>query len=349
MAPARAAAAALFEAVVRIRNHMYDSALLRQNRLPRPVISIGNLTFGGSGKTPLAIHLAQTVCRLGATPVLLSRGYGRTDQNDLILEPGREPAASAERLGDEPALLRRRVPELWLGISADRYAVGLEISALCARPIFILDDGYQHRRLARNLNLLIIDSAQPLAGNRLMPRGSLREPLEYMKRADVILINGGFGHPSSNAGESCVRSHMRPDAAVFHCVQEIAGLVPFQEWQLAGYSYQALIHAQPVYLVAAIGNPDRFHRDVKALNLEITGARFFRDHARLTHTDWLACAAEASRTGAGSIVTTEKDAVKISRAPDFPLLVAVQGTRIAEQLEMEKRLSPLIGSCCEAD
>src|SRR5512144_2287876 len=196
MAPALWAASAMFGGAVRLRNRMDDSSLLPQKRLRQPVISIGNLTAGGSGKTPLAIHLGQTIHRLGGTPVLLSRGYGREQRSDIVLAPGNDLndlSVSSEQLGDEPTLVRRRVTELWLGISANRYRVALAVSRRCADPVFILDDGYQHRKLARDLDMVVIDCTQPLAENHILPRGTLREPWENLGRADMIVILGPVG------------------------------------------------------------------------------------------------------------------------------------------------------------
>jgi tetraacyldisaccharide 4'-kinase len=337
LVPAACVASRLFEGAVRVRNGLYESGALPQRQLPHPVVSIGNLTAGGAGKTPLAICLAQIISRMGRVPILLSRGYRRQTRMDLILGPEEPIAAPAQTLGDEPALIRRHLPEIWLGIGARRYKIGNRITGRVARPVFILDDGFQHLRLRRDLNILVIDRFQPLACNRVLPLGSLREPLCGMRRADVVVINGAPPAQAPDPVEAEVRS-IKPEAAIFHCVQQIDYLAPILLWKGHGRECNPGPISGPAFLVAAIGNPDRFYFDIRALDIEVVGARFLRDHAAPGPADWRAFAAEARAQGAAAIITTEKDAIKLVEAPDFPLLVAVQSTRIFEQAEWEKRL-----------
>jgi len=331
----------MFETLVRVRNRMYDASLLPRLRLPHAVISIGNLTLGGSGKTPLVIHLAQTISLFGGTPALLSRGYGRAARSPVVLPPGEDIRYPAQLLGDEPALVRQHEPKVWLGISPNRYAVGLQIAQHEARPLFILDDGFQHRRLERNLDLLIIDRSQPLASNRVLPRGSLREPLAGLRRADIVVINGIHDRQDRDPVEAVIRE-IKPDATVLHCVQQIDRLISFSDWKEKGASGEPYCDGEPAFLVAAIGNPDRFRRDVRALGIDIRGVRFFRDHFRMQARELLSCAAEARAMGARVLITTEKDAIKLASAIDFPLLVAVQSVRLFEQAELERMLRVMI-------
>jgi tetraacyldisaccharide 4'-kinase len=331
----------LFEGLVRARNKMYDASLLPQVRLPHPVISIGNLTVGGSGKTPLVIYVAQMVSRLGGIPVLLSRGYGTALKAPVILPPGESVSFPAQVLGDEPALVRRHEARLWLGISPDRHAAGLRISQVGTPMVFILDDGFQHRRLKRDLDLLVVDRMQPLAQNRMAPLGTLREPLAGLRRADLVVINGRYKNGDYDPLEAAIRE-IKPNGVIFHCAQQIERLVPFAEWQGKSPAAGLSRDTKAAFLVAAIGNPERFRRDVQALGIEIKGTRFFRDHFRLRAGDWLSCTREARASGAGALITTEKDAIKLSDALDFPLFVAVQSTRLTEQSQLEQMLATMI-------
>ncbi len=327
----------LYACVVRLRNCFYDRRFFAQGRLPYPVISIGNLTLGGSGKTPLAIHMAQVIARMGRIPVLLSRGYGRLRKNPLIVKPGERIAFPAQALGDEPALIRQHAPETWLGISSDRYAVGLQIGRWTQNPVFLLDDGFQHRRLHRDLDLVVIDRTQPLLQNRVVPRGTLREPLAGLRRADILVINGAFRSEQADPLEELVR-RFSPNAAIKHCVQRIDRLVEFVHWRAAGAAGAPCADMPTVYLAAAIGNPDRFSKDVREFGIEIKGARFFRAHFPLRGNDWRSCAEAARRCGAGALLTTEKDAIKLTEGIDYPLLVAVQSMRLFEQADLERKL-----------
>ena len=319
----------IFEALVRTRNELYAAGWLRQNHLPRPVISIGNLTLGGTGKTPLAIYLAVLLRKLDAAPALLSRGYGRGSQDRIqVIGPDDEPSNLAWRAGDEPALVRRRVPEIWLGISKDRRAAGERILEKRPDAVFILDDGFQHRNLHRDLDIVMVDRGQPLAANRVFPRGTLREPLAGLQRAQIVLLNGRYQAGEADPVEASVRA-INPTAHIMHCVQRVEALVPYASWRglhITGNNN----HPASAFLVAAIGNPERFRSDIEAHGVRIAGTRFLRDHQPLNPGTLLQCTKEARRSRAEALITTEKDAIKLPQAPDFPLLVSVQSTCVHE-------------------
>ncbi len=330
-----------YEFFVRVRNVSYDSKLLTQRCLPHPVISIGNVTMGGSGKTPLVIYMAQLISRLGRTPVMLSRGYGRAGKNPLIVPPQEHAAIPPHISGDEPALIRRHAPEIWLGIHPDRYAVGLQIGRQASNPVFILDDGFQHRRLRRDIDIVVIDRIQPLKQNRVLPRGTLREPLTGLRRAGILVINGAPSATQEDPVEDLIRN-LNPEAVVFHCIQKIDRLIEFSRWRTDGAPSVPCGSRPKAFLAAAIGNPARFRKDAREFGIEIQGERFFRDHYRLNPYDWRTCTEAARSCGAETLLTTEKDAIKITGEVDFPLLVAVQSMDLIEQTEMERRLQSMI-------
>ncbi|MGD0307771.1 MAG: tetraacyldisaccharide 4'-kinase [Acidobacteriota bacterium] len=330
----------VFQGLVRLRNRMYDLSLLPQVRLSHPVISIGNLTVGGSGKTPFVIHVARTISRMGAVPALLSRGYGREGKAPIILAPGARIPSPARTLGDEPALVRRHESRLWLGIWSKRYIAGLQISRHAERVCFLLDDGFQHRHLRRDLDLVVIDRTQPLEENRMLPAGTMREPAAGLRRADVVVINGQYQGHGEDPIELFVH-RIDPSLTVFHCQQRIDRFVRFSAWQNQDPESGSRGHPPSAYLVAAIGNPDRFRKDVEALGIAIAGTRFFGDHFRLRDSDWADCIREACARGAASVITTEKDAIKLTEDPGQELLVAVQSTHLEEQDEFERKLDAI--------
>jgi len=333
----------LVEAIVRSRNGLYSAGIFARRRLPNPVISIGNMTLGGSGKTPLVIYIASFLKETGYSPALLSRGYGRSEADkDHVLAPGDEVPSPACKLGDEPALIQRRVPGVWLGISQKRHVVASRILQKHSNQIFILDDGFQHRQLHRDLDIVVTDVSQPLAGNRIFPLGTLREPLSGLRRAHVVVITGmSFADPG-DWHEKLIREK-HPAARIFRCNQEIGDLVPLECWMNPGCEENAIPDVKSVYLVAAVGNPQRFRRDVEALGLNVKGSRFFRDHYRPDSKQWLECAAEAHKLGSEAIITTEKDAIKLPRRPiEFPMLVALQSVRVSDDAEFKRMILKII-------
>jgi len=335
----------IFEALVRVRAGLYASELLPQKRLPAPVISVGNITMGGAGKTPLVIYIAQMLCALGFSPAVLTRGYGRARSSEShLLAPGETVPSPAEILGDEPALIRRCLPLIWMGISGNRFAAGSALLKRGERMVFILDDGFQHRDLHRDLDIVVIDSSQPLRSNRVFPRGTLREPLSGLRRCQVVIINGSADPKEDGTVAEEIRA-LNNGAKLFHCRQTIRSLIPFASWQTIETRSRDFtsIPQNPAYLVSALGNPGRFERDVRQTGVRITGTRFFGDHHRLTREDWKRCVEEARRSGSGTMITTEKDAVKIDDPPDFPLLVTVQTTEVADA----KALELLLKQCIE--
>jgi tetraacyldisaccharide 4'-kinase len=329
-APVAAAAGIAFEFLVRACNIYHDSRYASPRHLPGPVISIGNLTMGGTGKTPLVLFTTRLIADLGFSPVILTRGYGRRNPGkSIILTPWQSIRNEASFLGDEPALMRRYLPDIWMGISGNRFRTGDAIARQQPGSVFLLDDGFQHRRLHRDLDIVVIDSSQPLASNRIFPTGTLREPVAGLKRCHMVIINGIPETRETAFVHSTVKD-LHEKAPVFVCTQRIRDLVPYDSWKDGGTTGERPLSQQRVFLVAAIGNPDRFQRDMLRAGCEIGGTRFFRDHYQLTSRDWADCADEARSCSATMIATTEKDAAKISRPPEFPMAIAVQQTEISD-------------------
>jgi tetraacyldisaccharide 4'-kinase len=338
LAPLMYAPGLLYEGIVRLRNHLYSHGLLEVRRLPAPVISIGNLTLGGTGKTPFAIYAALTLCKMGAVPALLSRGYGRRDPGTMrIVPPGPGDGQGPDTCGDEPALIRRHAPRLWLGIAANRYAAGCRLLESHAATAFILDDGFQHRRLARDLDIVLLDRTQPLRWNRMFPIGSLREPIGGLRRAQIVVLNGA-AIEQDDLEETGRR--INPAATLLHCTQEIRSLVPLGAWKNG--SIEDCGSRPPAFLVAAIGNPRRFASDAAKIGVPVQGTRFYRDHSLLSPQRWEECTRMAVAAGAAAVIITEKDAVKTDVVPAFPVLVAVQESTVTERQDFTKLLDRLL-------
>ncbi len=338
----------LMQGVVAARNRMYDAGAFHQSRLPSPVISVGNLGLGGEGKTPLVIYVASMLREFGVTAALLSRGYGRTHpERTHIVAPGNQLPSPWKNIGDEPAVIRRYAPDLWLGISKNRYLAGCEILQREPRAVCMLDDGFQHRSIYRDLDIVIIDSLQNLPHNRVFPLGTLREPATSLKRAHLLVINAGPDCRSTAFVERFVRT-ICARIPIFHCRQELEAFIPLENWRSGNQDRHPGVPILSAFLVAAIGNPERFRRDVVATGTLVAGARFFRDHRQISPREWFDCADAARAVSADAILTTEKDAIKLAHAPDFRVLVARQATHFTESQDFRNLILDSIGASVEA-
>jgi len=341
----------IYQAGVYLRNRAFDAGLISARGLSRPTVSVGNLSLGGTGKTPFVIYLSGLLGEMGYESAVLTRGYGRRNSGKTIVLPaGKNEGFPASCLGDEPALIRRRLPDAWLGISPDRFRAANAIArhneyVKTNRLIFILDDGFQRRDIRRDLDVVMIDPAQPQTVNRLFPLGALREPAAELRRAHVVVINGSGSSAiagTRGAGVEATAERLRkyaPGADFFYCVQKIQNIVPFSDWLDSGASPNLQPPPETAFLVAAIGNPGRFKRDVKNMGIEARGCAFFNDHAVIGKKDWDTCVKAARQAKSEAIIITEKDAVKISNPPDFPLFVAVQNTELRDEARFREILA----------
>ncbi len=290
---------ALFSAVVAARNALYDRGIFRQRRLLRPVISIGNLSVGGAGKTPFVIMLAELLRRGGVRVDVLSRGYGRTSSGVLVVDAG----GDARRFGDEPLLIARRLPNVPVIVGESRYQAGLEAERRFQGDLHLLDDAFQHRRLARDFDIVLL-SRRDLQ-DRLLPSGLLREPLSSIARADAVIW--------SEPGE----------------VPALPASIPL--WRVRRQIELPQPSPSKPFLFCAIAAPERFLRDLEAAGVQAAGQHLFRDHHAYTKADIQRLCREASRAGADGFLTTEKDAVKLDAlGAQLPNLAVV---RLSVELE----------------
>lgn len=303
--PAGRVLAAIYAAAVRVRHTLYDGGVLPTRSLPVPVWSIGNLTVGGTGKTPVAAFLAAELHALGARPAILSRGYGRRNERMVDVVPMDANAADldAVRFGDEPILLRRRLPETPIVLAADRHAGGLHACKTFNPDLILLDDGFQHRKLARTRELLVLDGTAPFGNGRFLPAGTLREPASRGRRADWHLVNETAGRSPNgddaldNAGFRSSRARFRYDASKV-ILPDGAEEDPLQ-WG-----------TRTVFACSGIGNPDSFRSLLQRSGFRVTGHRTYRDHHRFTRDELKALASEAHASGS-DLLTTEKDWLRI--------------------------------------
>ncbi len=300
----------LYASVVKGRAAAYNRGLLKACRLSAPVVSVGNLTFGGTGKTPTVIALVRDLVRRGRRPAVLTRGYGRRGAAPLVVI-GPDPALDVDRTGDEPLEMAERLPGVPIVVDADRVRGGREAVRLGAN-ILVLDDGFQHRRVARDLDLLLVDAGDPWGGGRLPPRGRLREPVGALERASAVLIT----KVSSSDLQAVVQG-------IIGEVERIAGPVPVLAARMVparvrspeGWRSPEVLTGTRVLAFAGIARPQGFVDLLKESGAEVVATRWYRDHHRYVAGDVDRIVAAATECGAVPVTTT-KDAVKLpSEAP----------------------------------
>jgi len=300
-----------YRAAVGLRNALYDSGRLPAHRLPCRVISIGNLTVGGTGKSPLTSWVASMLRESGYRVGVVSRGYGRTGARSAILvSDGKSILAEPRQAGDEPYLIARDNPAVPVAVGADRVEASRLLLRAAALEVIVLDDGFQHRRVARDVDLLLVDGRDPWGNGRMLPSGPLREPIASIARADACVLTRSDGH--SPAGALAALERYNPGAALFHCRLEPRAFVRPDGESIGPASLKGFA----AYAFSGIARPERFEEDLRSLGIRLAGTRRFFDHHRYRGGDLEQLARAARLCGADVLVTTEKDLVRIVETPE---------------------------------
>jgi tetraacyldisaccharide 4'-kinase len=310
----------LYDAVTRARLSLYRRGTFHTTKLDRPVISVGNITTGGTGKTPLVEWVARTVAAQGKKVCILTRGYGRKDAHlQVIVSDGYGVLASPSEAGDEPYLLATKLTGLAAVISsADRIAAAHEAIKDFGAECFVLDDGFQHLRFARDLNIVTIDATNPWGGGRLLPYGRLREAPEGLSRADCVVIT------------RCEQVENVDDLRAR--IARFVGNRPIFNSSMRTVGVSA--PGKRVAAFCAVGNPRSFFEQVRRAGYEVVLERAFPDHHVYSQNE----IDSLTHAGAEAFITTAKDAVKL-RAMSFSIPghvleveMAVENAQELEQL-----------------
>ncbi len=313
-----------FGALASLRVAAYRRGLLPRTRLASPVVSVGNLGVGGSGKTPVVARVAEILRDAGEPVAVLSRGYGgRFRGETLVVSDGTTVLADAAEAGDEPVMLARALPGVVVAVGPRRDVVGRAVEALFGRRVHVLDDGFQHLRLERDLDLVCLDVRD--LQDRPMPAGRLRERPSALARAHLVLLTR---LEAASADEvRALEARLSPERTL-RVGRRVVG------WRALDGAPMA--PPPRAFLLAAIARPERFERDVEGCGVAVAGRAFFRDHHRFRPEDLARVAADARAAGAAAIATTAKDAVRLESTPDLGLPVAV--LEIAAEVADEPRL-----------
>lgn len=304
----------LYGKALEARARWYEAEPGRRRRVDCPVVSVGNLTFGGTGKTPMVEFLARRLRFEGRRPAVVSRGYGRRSRGVVVVSSGAGPRVGPDEGGDEPVAIARRLPAVPVVVGERRHDAAKAALALGA-DVLVLDDGYQHLALERDVDLLLLDASDPFGGARLPPGGMLREPLSALARADAFVFTRVDRHPPSEAARAEL-SRRNPDAPVFTARLRASGL-----WDETGSPVAATRLAERRFLaVCGIANPAAFSASLAEVELDPEEVLAFPDHNRYGRRDLERIERAADASGGAWIVTTEKDAVKLAGKTRLPLV-----------------------------
>jgi tetraacyldisaccharide 4'-kinase len=309
----------LYGWIVRVRVWLYQSGWLRQQRLKAMVISVGNLTVGGTGKTPMVIWLAEKFLADGKRVAILSRGYRGKDG-----------------ISDEVELMKFRLQgRAAFGVGKNRFAEGKRLEAQQPVDVFLLDDGFQHLQLARDLDILLIDSSRPLHKESLIPSGRLREPLSAVHRADIVVF-------TRVTDQLFVKRAIQefPELPIFPAVTRL------RRYRRLAADQQSIapdveLPPQPVFVFCGIGNPDAFLADVDRWGNYVAGRAVYRDHHSYSVHDLHRLEEAAKNAGARALLTTEKDVhnVRALRPSGLPVYYCEIEMKIADTPEFQKTLT----------
>jgi tetraacyldisaccharide 4'-kinase len=314
-------ASKLYGVGVSIRTRFYANGWRKQKRLKAAVISVGNLSVGGTGKTPLVIWLAEKLLAQGQRVAILTRGYRGT-------------AGSS----DEVELMRSRFQNrVVFGVGKNRFAEGQRIESRQAIDIFLLDDGFQHLQLARDLDIVLMDASRPVGGQPLLPAGPMREPISAVVRADVIVLTRTENAPG--AKEAIQRFWKLPIFATSTFLLGFRSLGMEGPLQTVGD-----LGSGPFFAFCGIGNPEAFVRDLQRWGVAPAGHMFFADHHRYTLEDVQAIDQAAKGVGAKGLLTTEKDFCNLTSValPALPVYVSVIDLKVDGEIAFLSAIDHLL-------
>jgi tetraacyldisaccharide 4'-kinase len=306
----------LYGGAAKLRAWLYKRGWLKQKRLNRPVISVGNLTVGGTGKTPMVIWLAERLLAEGKRVAILSRGY-------------RGSGGSS----DEIELMKQKLKDRVLfGVGSDRYAQGRRLES-AGVDVYVLDDGFQHLQLARDVDIVLVDSTRPLQRELVLPAGPLREQRSALNRAHIVIF--------TRAEQSKLPVNTMPKLPPFAVYLANSNLLGFRRFRASDQQKTLRQSLAGVYFAfCGIGNPEAFFVDLERWGVRVAGRRTFRDHHHYTPSEMDNLQRAAQRAGATGLVTTEKDAQNMdeSMVLNMPVEMALFAIEIPEEQEFLRNL-----------
>lgn len=297
-----------YQGVVALRLKFYEWGIFSVRSLPCKVISVGNLTLGGTGKTPFVALLAEWLKARGIPPAILSRGYGGTFRGPFdVVTDGEKLLMDAQQAGDEPFLLAKQMKGIPVIVGKNRFQSGRWAIERFPSEVLILDDGYQHLSLHRDVNLLLLNDSSPFGNGYLLPRGILREPISQIKRADaIVLTKSGLSDNINKIKELLEERKLK--IPIFRAAYEPCGVKRLGEGNIWPPKF---LEGKKVLAFAGLADPQSFKDLIRQMGVQVLSMEVFADHHRYTPNDWSRLHGKAKAIQAEGLVTTEKDEVKI--------------------------------------
>lgn len=324
----------LYGGVIRNRQILFEKGHLRVAKLPCPVISIGNITAGGTGKTPMTLHLAQLLGKLGYGVVVISRGYkGAGEKYGAVVSDRGNILCGVDQSGDEPLLMAKSLPGVPVVVGRNRFAAGALAIEKFQPDVILLDDGFQHQQLARDLNILLVDAQAPFGNSFLLPRGSLREPISAVLRADVVM----FTRCSRAKPQEFHRIEKMTGSVPVFCTSHrpvMRGVVPAGQkpttlrWTPSALAPAASLANRRVVAFSGLAHNRLFWGTIPTLGGRLAGTVGFDDHHPYRQSDLRRIVRAAHTADCDCLVTSDKDLVRLPVESTLPFDLIVMGVTI---------------------
>ena len=322
----------LYGAMVRVRRMAYVCGILSSKKLGPRVISVGNITLGGTGKTPTVINITGLLLKNRMKPVVLSRGYGRKDESEvLVVSDGTAVIEDPEAGGDEPGLMATKLPGAPVVVGKDRYQAGRVAVDRFNSDTIVLDDGFQHLRLKRDLDIVLVDAMDPFGIRKLFPAGILREPLSSLKRAHIVLITRSDKSKDLDALKAELKRYTKAELFLSrHAPVDLVDATTNETKALSA------LKGSPVFAFSGIARPASFTSLLRSLGAEVKAETSYPDHYQYKKSDLAAIYQKAVDSRASMIVTTEKDAIRLKHfKPDGIWALRIE-LKVIENEQWEK-------------
>ena len=324
--------------LVNFRSKAYDRGIIKSKKLPCKVISIGNITVGGTGKTPMTIYVAELVQKLGYVVAVISRGYkGELEKTGGIVSNGKTVLMGPEKAGDEPFMLAGRLKNIPLIVGKNRFEAGMQAVKKFNPDVIVLDDAFQHLKLKREINLMLLDAKRPFGNSHLLPRGILREPLTSLSRSDAFILTRSDCESEIEVKKTLAELkgfiQGKPTFNTSHVpyvyIVEKGKHVPFKSISRKSFLYDFdFLRDRRVFSFAGIARNDDFRRTIERFKCIVTGFLEFPDHYSYSDDDLAKMLRLAKEANVEFLITTEKDHARIAQRTVWPNNLVVVGIKI---------------------